>query len=152
MNFWTCSHLQWICKKKMWFHWITTKLWTDFLSVCALSHPKPRALPVPSCLRDDAFSDNLSQKADSEASSGPLLDDKSSSKNDLHSPCETAPEYNFSAVMGRWDTIAHRLADFLLFAHIADTVDSEKGYYYSRLYYYFTEIQTCSVLFNRCCS
>ncbi|KAG7326444.1 hypothetical protein KOW79_009845 [Hemibagrus wyckioides] len=50
---------------------------------------------------DDAFSDNLSQKADSEASSGPLLDDKSSSKNDLHSPCETAPDYNFSAVMGR---------------------------------------------------
>ncbi|KAF4079176.1 hypothetical protein AMELA_G00189990 [Ameiurus melas] len=50
---------------------------------------------------DDAFSDNLSQKADSEASSGPLLDDKASSKNDLHSPCETAPEYNFSAVMGR---------------------------------------------------
>uniref|UniRef100_A0A6Q2YTE4 SLIT-ROBO Rho GTPase activating protein 3 n=1 Tax=Esox lucius TaxID=8010 RepID=A0A6Q2YTE4_ESOLU len=32
---------------------------------------------------DDAFSDNLSQKADSEASSGPLLDDKASSKNDL---------------------------------------------------------------------
>uniref|UniRef100_A0A8C7GT44 SLIT-ROBO Rho GTPase activating protein 3 n=1 Tax=Oncorhynchus kisutch TaxID=8019 RepID=A0A8C7GT44_ONCKI len=31
---------------------------------------------------DDAFSDNLSQKADSEASSGPLLDDKASSKND----------------------------------------------------------------------
>uniref|UniRef100_A0A8C4HT89 SLIT-ROBO Rho GTPase-activating protein 3 n=1 Tax=Dicentrarchus labrax TaxID=13489 RepID=A0A8C4HT89_DICLA len=35
---------------------------------------------------DDAFSDNLSQKADSEASSGPLLDDKSSSKNDAPSP------------------------------------------------------------------
>uniref|UniRef100_A0A8B9RLS6 SLIT-ROBO Rho GTPase activating protein 3 n=1 Tax=Astyanax mexicanus TaxID=7994 RepID=A0A8B9RLS6_ASTMX len=37
---------------------------------------------------DDAFSDSLSQKADSEASSGPLLDDKASSKNDLHSPCD----------------------------------------------------------------
>uniref|UniRef100_A0A672Q9D3 SLIT-ROBO Rho GTPase activating protein 3 n=1 Tax=Sinocyclocheilus grahami TaxID=75366 RepID=A0A672Q9D3_SINGR len=36
--------------------------------------------------RDDAFSDSLSQKADSEASSGPLLDDKASSKNDLQSP------------------------------------------------------------------
>uniref|UniRef100_A0A672P2Y6 SLIT-ROBO Rho GTPase activating protein 3 n=1 Tax=Sinocyclocheilus grahami TaxID=75366 RepID=A0A672P2Y6_SINGR len=36
---------------------------------------------------DDAFSDSLSQKADSEASSGPLLDDKASSKNDLQSPC-----------------------------------------------------------------
>uniref|UniRef100_A0AAQ4S5C6 SLIT-ROBO Rho GTPase activating protein 3 n=1 Tax=Gasterosteus aculeatus aculeatus TaxID=481459 RepID=A0AAQ4S5C6_GASAC len=35
---------------------------------------------------DDAFSDNLSQKADSEASSGPLLDDKGSSKNDVPSP------------------------------------------------------------------
>uniref|UniRef100_A0A8C7YF36 SLIT-ROBO Rho GTPase-activating protein 1 n=1 Tax=Oryzias sinensis TaxID=183150 RepID=A0A8C7YF36_9TELE len=35
---------------------------------------------------DDAFSDNLSQKADSEASSGPLLEERSSSKNDLASP------------------------------------------------------------------
>uniref|UniRef100_A0AAQ5WZ95 SLIT-ROBO Rho GTPase-activating protein 3 n=1 Tax=Amphiprion ocellaris TaxID=80972 RepID=A0AAQ5WZ95_AMPOC len=35
---------------------------------------------------DDAFSDNLSQKADSEASSGPLLEDKGSSKNDVPSP------------------------------------------------------------------
>uniref|UniRef100_A0A8B9LFY9 SLIT-ROBO Rho GTPase activating protein 3 n=1 Tax=Astyanax mexicanus TaxID=7994 RepID=A0A8B9LFY9_ASTMX len=50
---------------------------------------------------DDAFSDSLSQKADSEASSGPLLDDKASSKNDLHSPCEQSPDYNFSGVMGR---------------------------------------------------
>uniref|UniRef100_A0A7N4P2D3 SLIT-ROBO Rho GTPase activating protein 3 n=1 Tax=Sarcophilus harrisii TaxID=9305 RepID=A0A7N4P2D3_SARHA len=38
---------------------------------------------------DDAFSDSLSQKADSEASSGPLLDDKASSKNDLQSPTES---------------------------------------------------------------
>ncbi|KAL0978321.1 hypothetical protein UPYG_G00168880 [Umbra pygmaea] len=50
---------------------------------------------------DDAFSDNLSQKADSEASSGPLLDDKASSKNDVPSPCEPSPDYNFSGVMGR---------------------------------------------------
>uniref|UniRef100_A0A6Q2WPY4 SLIT-ROBO Rho GTPase-activating protein 3 n=1 Tax=Esox lucius TaxID=8010 RepID=A0A6Q2WPY4_ESOLU len=50
---------------------------------------------------DDAFSDNLSQKADSEASSGPLLDDKASSKNDVPSPCEHSPEYNFGGVMGR---------------------------------------------------
>ncbi|XP_031424281.1 SLIT-ROBO Rho GTPase-activating protein 3 isoform X1 [Clupea harengus] len=50
---------------------------------------------------DDAFSDNLSQKADSEASSGPLLDDKASSKNDLQSPCEPNPEYPFGGVMGR---------------------------------------------------
>ncbi|XP_059426674.1 SLIT-ROBO Rho GTPase-activating protein 3 isoform X1 [Carassius carassius] len=50
---------------------------------------------------DDAFSDSLSQKADSEASSGPLLDDKASSKNDLQSPCEPSPDYNFSGVMGR---------------------------------------------------
>uniref|UniRef100_H2S9X1 SLIT-ROBO Rho GTPase activating protein 3 n=1 Tax=Takifugu rubripes TaxID=31033 RepID=H2S9X1_TAKRU len=39
---------------------------------------------------DDAFSDNLSQKADSEASSGPLLDEKGSFKNDAPSPCEHA--------------------------------------------------------------
>uniref|UniRef100_A0A6Q2XNC0 SLIT-ROBO Rho GTPase activating protein 3 n=1 Tax=Esox lucius TaxID=8010 RepID=A0A6Q2XNC0_ESOLU len=45
--------------------------------------------------------DNLSQKADSEASSGPLLDDKASSKNDVPSPCEHSPEYNFGGVMGR---------------------------------------------------
>lgn len=51
--------------------------------------------------RDDAFSDNLSQKADSEASSGPLLDDKASSKNDAPSPCEQSPDYSFGGVMGR---------------------------------------------------
>uniref|UniRef100_A0A8C5GA54 SLIT-ROBO Rho GTPase activating protein 3 n=1 Tax=Gouania willdenowi TaxID=441366 RepID=A0A8C5GA54_GOUWI len=50
---------------------------------------------------DDAFSDNLSQKADSEASSGPLLEDKGSSKNDIPSPCEQSPDYNFGGVMGR---------------------------------------------------
>ncbi|XP_042360291.1 SLIT-ROBO Rho GTPase-activating protein 3 isoform X2 [Plectropomus leopardus] len=50
---------------------------------------------------DDAFSDNLSQKADSEASSGPLLDDKGSSKNDAPSPCEQSPDYNFGGVTGR---------------------------------------------------
>ncbi|XP_018114523.1 SLIT-ROBO Rho GTPase-activating protein 3 isoform X2 [Xenopus laevis] len=50
---------------------------------------------------DDAFSDNLSQKADSEASSGPLLDDKASSKNDIHSPIEHLQEYSFSGVLGR---------------------------------------------------
>ncbi|XP_015243828.1 PREDICTED: SLIT-ROBO Rho GTPase-activating protein 3 isoform X1 [Cyprinodon variegatus] len=50
---------------------------------------------------DDAFSDNLSQKADSEASSGPLLEEKGSSKNDMPSPCEQSPDYNFGGVMGR---------------------------------------------------
>ncbi|KAL4655964.1 SLIT-ROBO Rho GTPase-activating protein 3 isoform X1 [Arapaima gigas] len=50
---------------------------------------------------DDAFSDSLSQKADSEASSGPLLDDKASSKNDIPSPCEPSPDYSFGGVMGR---------------------------------------------------
>nr|XP_023646797.1 SLIT-ROBO Rho GTPase-activating protein 3 isoform X2 [Paramormyrops kingsleyae] len=50
---------------------------------------------------DDAFSDSLSQKADSEASSGPLLDDKASSKNDMPSPCEASPDYGFGGVMGR---------------------------------------------------
>lgn len=58
-------------------------------------------LTAVSALRDDAFSDNLSQKADSEASSGPLLEEKSSSKNDLPSPCEQSPDY-FGGVMGRW--------------------------------------------------
>ncbi|XP_054881254.1 SLIT-ROBO Rho GTPase-activating protein 3 isoform X1 [Poeciliopsis prolifica] len=50
---------------------------------------------------DDAFSDNLSQKADSEASSGPLLEEKGSSKNDVPSPCEQSADYNFGGVMGR---------------------------------------------------
>ncbi|KAJ8370499.1 hypothetical protein SKAU_G00105270 [Synaphobranchus kaupii] len=50
---------------------------------------------------DDAFSDSLSQKADSEASSGPLLDDKSSSKNDTQSPCEPSLDYSFGGVLGR---------------------------------------------------
>ncbi|XP_067360431.1 SLIT-ROBO Rho GTPase-activating protein 3 isoform X4 [Channa argus] len=50
---------------------------------------------------DDAFSDNLSQKADSEASSGPMVDDKSSSKNEVLSPCEQSPDYNFGGEIGR---------------------------------------------------
>nr|KAF6310672.1 hypothetical protein mMyoMyo1_008732 [Myotis myotis] len=50
---------------------------------------------------DDAFSDSLSQKADSEASSGPLLDDKASSKNDLQSPTDHISDYGFGGVMGR---------------------------------------------------
>ncbi|XP_030061299.1 SLIT-ROBO Rho GTPase-activating protein 3 isoform X1 [Microcaecilia unicolor] len=50
---------------------------------------------------DDAFSDSLSQKADSEASSGPLLDDKASSKNDLQSPTDHAVDYSFGGVIGR---------------------------------------------------
>ncbi|XP_061641384.1 SLIT-ROBO Rho GTPase-activating protein 3 isoform X2 [Phyllopteryx taeniolatus] len=45
---------------------------------------------------DDAFSDNLSQKADSEASSGPLLVEKSSS-----SPCEQSSDYSVGGVTGR---------------------------------------------------
>ncbi|XP_017590705.1 PREDICTED: SLIT-ROBO Rho GTPase-activating protein 3, partial [Corvus brachyrhynchos] len=50
---------------------------------------------------DDAFSDSLSQKADSEASSGPLLDDKASSKNDIQSPTDHIMDYGFGGVMGR---------------------------------------------------
>ncbi|XP_038266159.1 SLIT-ROBO Rho GTPase-activating protein 3 isoform X3 [Dermochelys coriacea] len=50
---------------------------------------------------DDAFSDSLSQKADSEASSGPLLDDKASSKNDIQSPTDHIPDYGFGGVVGR---------------------------------------------------
>ncbi|XP_061910124.1 SLIT-ROBO Rho GTPase-activating protein 3 isoform X2 [Entelurus aequoreus] len=50
---------------------------------------------------DDTFSDNLSQKADSEASSGPLMDDKGSSKNDNPSPSDQSPDYTFGGVMGR---------------------------------------------------
>lgn len=58
---------------------------------------------LPACLfRDDAFSDNLSQKADSEASSGPLLDEKGSCKNDAPSPCEQGPDYSFGGVLGRY--------------------------------------------------
>uniref|UniRef100_A0A672IRS8 SLIT-ROBO Rho GTPase activating protein 3 n=1 Tax=Salarias fasciatus TaxID=181472 RepID=A0A672IRS8_SALFA len=58
---------------------------------------------------DDAFSDNLSQKADSEASSGPLLEDKGSSKNDAPSPCEQSPDYNFGGVMGRGNSSHHEI-------------------------------------------
>ncbi|XP_071612490.1 SLIT-ROBO Rho GTPase-activating protein 3 isoform X2 [Heliangelus exortis] len=50
---------------------------------------------------DDAFSDSLSQKADSEASSGPLLDDKASSKNDIQSPTDHIVDYGFGGVLGR---------------------------------------------------
>uniref|UniRef100_A0A8C8BN73 SLIT-ROBO Rho GTPase activating protein 3 n=1 Tax=Otus sunia TaxID=257818 RepID=A0A8C8BN73_9STRI len=47
---------------------------------------------------DDAFSDSLSQKADSEASSGPLLDDKASSKNDIQSPTDHIVDYEVVTV------------------------------------------------------
>ena len=51
----------------------------------------PDSLPsdLTTCvlLRDDTFSDALSQKADSEASSGPITEDKSSSK-DMNSPTD----------------------------------------------------------------
>ncbi|KAM5173117.1 SLIT-ROBO Rho GTPase-activating protein 1 isoform 7-T7 [Mantella aurantiaca] len=40
---------------------------------------------------DDAFSDSLSQKADSEASSGPVTEDKSSTK-DINSPTDRHPD------------------------------------------------------------
>lgn len=43
------------------------------------------------CFRDDTFSDTLSQKADSEASSGPVTEDKSSSK-DMNSPTDRHPD------------------------------------------------------------
>lgn len=61
----------------------------------------PPPIHVSLLSRDDAFSDSLSQKADSEASSGPLLDDKASSKNDLQSPTEHISDYGFGGVMGR---------------------------------------------------
>uniref|UniRef100_A0A4W6G0W3 SLIT-ROBO Rho GTPase activating protein 3 n=1 Tax=Lates calcarifer TaxID=8187 RepID=A0A4W6G0W3_LATCA len=61
---------------------------------------------------DDAFSDNLSQKADSEASSGPLLDDKGSCKNDVPSPCEQSPDYNFGGDIEKTMTTAlHELRE-----------------------------------------
>ncbi|KAM4748422.1 SLIT-ROBO Rho GTPase-activating protein 1 isoform 4-T4 [Rhinophrynus dorsalis] len=41
---------------------------------------------------DDTFSDSLSQKADSEASSGPVTEDKSSSK-DVNSPTDRNPDF-----------------------------------------------------------
>uniref|UniRef100_A0AAY4CN21 SLIT-ROBO Rho GTPase activating protein 3 n=1 Tax=Denticeps clupeoides TaxID=299321 RepID=A0AAY4CN21_9TELE len=51
--------------------------------------------------RHNGVDDSLSQKADSEASSGPLLDDKASSRNELQSPCEHSPDYSFGGGMGR---------------------------------------------------
>ncbi|KAF5928303.1 hypothetical protein HPG69_014908 [Diceros bicornis minor] len=47
---------------------------------------------------DDAFSDTLSQKADSEASSGPVAEDKSSSK-DMNSPTDRHPDGYLASVM-----------------------------------------------------
>ncbi|XP_078423938.1 SLIT-ROBO Rho GTPase-activating protein 1 isoform X3 [Cetorhinus maximus] len=41
---------------------------------------------------DDTFSDTLSQKADSETSSGPAAEDKLSSKNDISSPTDRIPD------------------------------------------------------------
>ena len=71
------------------------------LNAPGLLGAKPSQLTPVLLPRDDAFSDSLSQKADSEASSGPLLDDKASSKNDLQSPTEHISDYGFGGVMGR---------------------------------------------------
>lgn len=71
------------------------------LSTCRFSGANPSQFTSVLLPRDDAFSDSLSQKADSEASSGPLLDDKASSKNDLQSPTEHISDYGFGGVMGR---------------------------------------------------
>lgn len=83
-----------------------TGVWEPYGSARVLGSVEPasrQAPPAHACLlpRDDAFSDSLSQKADSEASSGPLLDDKASSKNDLQSPTEHISDYGFGGVMGR---------------------------------------------------
>lgn len=53
---------------------VPPNLLTSHLTMCVL-------------FRDDTFSDTLSQKADSEASSGPITEDKSSSK-DMNSPTD----------------------------------------------------------------
>lgn len=55
----------------------------------ALCHTKLTDSHLTTCVlfRDDTFSDTLSQKADSEASSGPITEDKSSSK-DMNSPTD----------------------------------------------------------------
>ena len=71
------------------------------LNTSGLLGAKPSQLTPVLLPRDDAFSDSLRQKADSEASSGPLLDDKASSKNDLQSPTEHISDYGFGGVMGR---------------------------------------------------
>ncbi|XP_043944186.1 SLIT-ROBO Rho GTPase-activating protein 1 isoform X2 [Protopterus annectens] len=47
---------------------------------------------------DDTFSDNLSQKADSETSSGPMTEDKSSTK-DINSPTDRHPEVFLAKIL-----------------------------------------------------
>uniref|UniRef100_A0A667Y648 SLIT-ROBO Rho GTPase activating protein 3 n=1 Tax=Myripristis murdjan TaxID=586833 RepID=A0A667Y648_9TELE len=50
---------------------------------------------------DDAFSDSVAHKTDSEASSGQLQDDRAPSRNDHQSLCEHTPEHRFAAALGR---------------------------------------------------
>ncbi|XP_056128717.1 SLIT-ROBO Rho GTPase-activating protein 3-like isoform X1 [Lampris incognitus] len=51
---------------------------------------------------DDAFSDSIPHKADSEAGGGPHKNDGSClSRNDRQSPCEYTPEQRFGAALGR---------------------------------------------------
>ncbi|XP_066580332.1 SLIT-ROBO Rho GTPase-activating protein 1 isoform X2 [Amia ocellicauda] len=56
---------------------------------------------------DDTFSDTLSQKADSEASSGPVAEDKCSSK-DISSPTERHPEAYISRHRKRTEALPSR--------------------------------------------
>ncbi|KAM4613644.1 SLIT-ROBO Rho GTPase-activating protein 3-like isoform 2-T2 [Polymixia lowei] len=50
---------------------------------------------------DDAFSDSITHRADSEASSGPHKDDRALSRNDHQSLHEHTPEHRFGAALGR---------------------------------------------------
>uniref|UniRef100_A0A669F1D7 SLIT-ROBO Rho GTPase activating protein 3 n=1 Tax=Oreochromis niloticus TaxID=8128 RepID=A0A669F1D7_ORENI len=49
---------------------------------------------------DDAFSESI-HRTDSETSSGPHHDDRTSSRNERQSPCEHAPENRFGPALGR---------------------------------------------------
>ncbi|XP_069760304.1 SLIT-ROBO Rho GTPase-activating protein 1 isoform X4 [Narcine bancroftii] len=57
---------------------------------------------------DDTFSDTLSQKADSEASSGPTAEDKLSLKNDVGSPADRIPDVSAARQKKRSDIPAGR--------------------------------------------
>ncbi|KAM6981058.1 SLIT-ROBO Rho GTPase-activating protein 3-like isoform 2-T2 [Aplochiton taeniatus] len=50
---------------------------------------------------DEAFTDAVGHRADSEASSGTHLDDRASPRTVPHSPCEHTPEHRYGAALGR---------------------------------------------------
>lgn len=103
------AHIKY-CYQRMWHVWKLNR-YADihFSSVTSCGTPSP-------CPRDDSFSDTLSQKADSEASSGHTGEDRGSGK-DMASPTDTRiSEAYITRSVGSVGILVHRDREKFLFS------------------------------------